>query len=245
MILEQPALFSSLCVFVAAIVRGLTGFGFAAVSVVGLILLMPLQQAVPLILCLEIASSALLIRSAWRDADQPLLWRLLLAALVGVPCGLILLSGTDPHWLTLSVYLLVGALALIGLARISLPLGRGPLSLGLVGGVSGALIAAFSIGGPLLVACLSQLRLSPTALRATLILFFCVIDLAALAGLGLNGSVTCNTASQALLLLPTLGLGLFLGQHLFRYIAPHTAALVTQWLLLTIASLGLLGWWQS
>jgi hypothetical protein len=66
-----------------------------------------------------------------------------------------------------------------------------------------------------------------------------------LAGLGLNGSVTCNTASQALLLLPTLGLGLFLGQHLFRYIAPHTAALVTQWLLLTIASLGLLGWWQS
>lgn len=245
MILEQPALLSSLCVFVAAIVRGLTGFGFAAVSVVGLTLLMPLQQAVPLILCLEIASSVLLVSSAWREADQPLLWRLLLAALVGVPCGLVLLSSTDPHWLTLSIYLLVGALALISLARMRLPLGRGPLSLGLVGGVSGALIATFSIGGPLLVACLSQLSLSPTALRATLILFFCVVDLAALTGLGLKGNVTWNTASQALLLLPPLGLGLLFGQRLFRYIAPQTAALVTQWLLLTLASLGLIGWWQS
>ncbi|HBO2549569.1 TPA: sulfite exporter TauE/SafE family protein [Pseudomonas aeruginosa] len=244
-IIEQPTLLSSLCVFFAAIVRGLTGFGFAAVSVVGLILLMPLQQAVPLILCLEIASSALLIGSAWREADQPLLRRLLLAALLGVPCGLLLLSGSDPHWLTLGVYLLVGALALISLARISLPLGRDPISLGLVGGVSGALIATFSIGGPLLVACLSQLRLSPVALRATLILFFCVVDLAALAGLGLNGNVSWNTASQAVFLLPALGLGLLLGQRLFRHIAPHTAALLTQWLLLTLASLGLLGWWTS
>lgn len=243
MIIDQPTLLSSLCVFFAAIVRGLTGFGFAAVAVVGLVLLMPLQQAVPLILCLEIASSTLLISSAWSEADQPLLRRLLLAALLGVPCGLLLLSGSDPYWLTLSVYLLVGALALLGLARIRLPVGHGRLSLGLVGGISGALIAAFSIGGPLLVAFLSQLGLSPAALRATLILFFCAVDLAALAGLGLSGSLTWSTASDSLLLLPALGAGVLLGQRLFRLIAPHTAALLTQWLLLTLASLGLLGWW--
>ena len=244
MIIEPPSLLTSLCVFAAAIVRGLTGFGFAAVSVVGLILLMPLRQAVPLILCLEIASSALLLGSAWRDADQPLLRRLLLAALLGVPCGLLLLRSSDPRWLTLLVYLLVGGLAVIGLARIRLPLGRGPLTLGLVGGVSGALIAAFSIGGPLLVACLSQLRLSPVALRATLILFFCAVDLAALAGLALHGAVGSDTLSQALLLLPALGIGLLIGQRLFRHITPQAAALSTQWLLLILASLGLLGWWQ-
>ncbi|MHA6193520.1 sulfite exporter TauE/SafE family protein [Pseudomonas wadenswilerensis] len=244
MISEPAPLFSHLCVFIAAIVRGLTGFGFAAVAVVGLALSMPLADAVPLILCLEIASSAVLLRSAWREADQPLLRRLLLAALLGVPCGVLLLGGSDPRWLTLGVYLLVGGLALLGLARIPLPLGRGPLALGVVGGVSGALIAAFSIGGPLLVACLSQLRLSPTALRATLILFFCAVDIAALTGLALHGGVSPGTALHALTLLPVLGLGLLLGQHLFRHITPRNAALGTQWLLLTLACLGLLGWWQ-
>lgn len=244
MIIESSALPTNLCVFVAAIVRGLTGFGFAAVAVVGLVLWMPLQQAVPLILCLEIASSAVLLGSAWREADQPLLRRLLLAALLGVPCGLLLLGGSDPRWLTLSVYLLVGTLAVLGLARIRLPLGRGPVTLGVVGGVSGALIAAFSIGGPLLVACLSQLRLSPTALRATLILFFCAVDLAAVIGLGLHGGLDTSTATQALALLPALGLGLLLGQRLFRHITPRSAALGSQWLLLILASLGLFGWWQ-
>ncbi|MEE1925913.1 sulfite exporter TauE/SafE family protein [Pseudomonas sp. 148P] len=244
MISEPAPLFSHLCVFIAAIVRGLTGFGFAAVAVVGLALSMPLADAVPLILCLEIASSAVLLRNAWREADQQLLRRLLLAALLGVPCGVLLLGGSDPHWLTLAVYLLVGGLALFGLARIPLPLGRGPMALGVVGGVSGALIAAFSIGGPLLVACLSQLRLSPAALRATLILFFCAVDIAALAGLALHGGVSPATALQALALLPALGLGLLLGQRLFRHITPRNAALGTQWLLLTLACLGLLGWWQ-
>ena len=245
MIVEQPALLGSLCVFLAAVVRGLTGFGFAAMAVVGLVLLMPLQQAVPLILCLEIVSSALLLTSAWREADHSLLRRLLLAALLGVPCGLVLLNGSDPHWLTLCVYLLVGGLALLGLARIRLPLGHGSLSVGLVGSISGALIATFSIGGPLLGAHLSPLKLSPAALRATLILFFCAVDLAALAGLGLHGAISWHTANQALALLPALLLGLLLGQRLFRHIPPHTAALLTQWLLLTLASLGLLGWWQN
>lgn len=245
MIVDQPTILASLLVFVAAIIRGLTGFGFAAVAVVGLVLLMPLERAVPLILCLEIASSVLLLPSAWREADRSLLRTLLLAALLGVPCGIAVLSGASPRWLTLCVYLLVGALALLGLSRIALPLGRGALSLGLVGGVSGALIATFSIGGPLLVACLSQLQLSPAALRATLILFFCVVDLAALVGLGMSGAVTQATASQTLLLLPPLALGLWLGQQLFRHISAPIAARATQWLLLTLATLGLLGWWHS
>ena len=38
--------------------------------------------------------------------------------------------------------------------------------------------------------------------------------------------------------------GLLIGQRLFRHITPQAAALSTQWLLLILASLGLLGWWQ-
>ena len=48
---------SALCVLVAAVVRGLTGFGFAAIAVVGLAMLGSLQQAVPLVLFLEVLSA--------------------------------------------------------------------------------------------------------------------------------------------------------------------------------------------
>ena len=243
--LEQAWALAALCVFVAAVIRGLTGFGFAAVAVVGLALLGPLSQAVPLVLYLEVATSLLLLPGTWRLADQGLLRRLLLAAALGVPCGIWLLTGLDGHWLTLGVYLLVGALALLGLARIALPVGRGPLSVWLVGGGSGALIAAFSTGGPLLVAWLSQLNLGAATLRATLILFFFAADLAALAGLGLTAAIPPGTLRQALYLLLPMTLGLWLGQHLFARIPAQRAARFTQWLLLALAGVGLLGWWQS
>ena len=59
---------SALCVLVAAVVRGLTGFGFAAIAVVGLAMLGSLQQAVPLVLFLEVLSSLMLLRSALGEA---------------------------------------------------------------------------------------------------------------------------------------------------------------------------------
>ena len=232
---------SALCVLVAALVRGLTGFGFAAIAVVGLAMLGSLRDAVPLVLCLEGASSLMLLRDAWGEADYPLLRRVLLAAAAGVPCGTWLLTGLDSEWLSIGVYLAVAVLALLGLARVTLPMGRGPWTTLLVGGSSGALIAAFSIGGPLVVAWLSCCGLRARALRATLIMFFFVIDLAALAALALAHAIDPQVPRQALALLAPLLLGLWLGQRLFLHIRAEHAARFTQWLLLALAGFGLLG----
>ena len=229
------------CVLVAAIVRGLTGFGFAAIAVVGLAMLGSLQQAVPLVLFLEVASSVMLLRSAWREADYRLLKRLLLASACGVPCGVLLLTGIDSGGLAVGVYLLVGLLAILGLTRIRLPLGEGRTGAWLVGASSGALIAAFSIGGPLVVAWLSHCGLRAHALRATLIMFFFVVDIAALGGLATASAIPVDTGRQALLMLPALLLGLWLGQQLFARIQADQAARFTQWLLLVLAGVGLLG----
>lgn len=232
---------SALCVVVAAVVRGLTGFGFAAIAVVGLAMLGSLREAVPVVLCLEVASSVMLLRGAWGEADYPVLRQVLLAAACGVPCGIGLLTGLDSNWLSLGVYLLVAALALLGLARVALPMGRGPWAALLVGGSSGALIAAFSIGGPLVVAWLSHCGLRARALRATLIMFFFAVDLAALAGLALAQAIGPQVPRQALALVAPLLLGLWLGQRLFLRIRAEHAARITQWLLLALAGFGLLG----
>lgn len=238
---ELSVVLSLLCVLVAAIIRGLTGFGFAAVAVIGLAMLGPLSKAVPLVLGLEVVSSVLLLRGALAHADYPRLKALLLAAACGVPCGIWLLSGMDSAWLSIGVYLLVGLLALLGLIRIALPMGKGRAGGWVIGASSGALIAAFSIGGPLVVAWLSHNGLRATALRATLILFFFVVDLAALAGLALAGAIPDQTLSHGLYLTPALLTGLWIGQQLFTHIRAETAARFTQWLLLVLAGFGLLG----
>ena len=135
----------------------------------------------------------------------------------------------------------MGLLAILGLARIRLPMGEGRVGAWLVGGSSGALIAAFSIGGPLVVAWLSHCGLRARALRATLIMFFFAVDLAALAALAVALAIPPGTGRQALLMLPALLLGLWLGQQLFARIQAEQAARFTQWLLLVLAGVGLLG----
>ena len=146
-----------------------------------------------------------------------------------------------PCGLTLGVYGLVGLLAVLGLARVRLPMGEGRAGAWLVGGSSGALIAAFSIGGPLVVAWLSHCGLRAQVLRATLIMFFFAVDIAALAGLAMASAIPSDTGWQALQMLPALLLGLWLGQQLFLRIEAEQAARFTQWLLLLLAGTGLLG----
>lgn len=238
---EQSFALNVLCVLVAAVIRGLTGFGFAAIAVVGLAMIGPLNQAVPLVLCLEVLSSLMLLRDALPQAHYPQLKRLLIAAACGVPCGIWLLTGINSEWLTIAVCLIVGLLALLGLARVTLPMGKGQIGGWVVGAISGALISAFSIGGPLIVAWLSHIGLSAVALRATLILFFFVVDLAAISGLGLAGTIPDQTLTHVLYLIPALLVGLWIGQQLFIRIRAEAAARFTQWLLLALAGLGLLG----
>ena len=92
-----------------------------------------------------------------------------------------------------------------------------------------------------MVAWLSHCGLRAHALRATLIMFFFVVDIAALGGLAAASAIPADTGRQALLMVPALLLGLWLGQQLFARIQADQAARFTQWLLLVLAGVGLLG----
>lgn len=232
-------LVASLIVFAAGAVRGLTGFGFAAFSIVGLVFLFPLAQAVPLVLVLEIAACVLLVPRAWARVEWRLARPLLLASLAGVPLGLTLLAHADPAVLTLAVYALICLLAILGLLRLPLPGLARPGAAWAVGGATGALIAAFSIGGPLVAAWLASTCREADRLRATLIVFFGAVDVAAVLAIAASGKLAAGTASLAAALLPATLAGLVAGQVLFHRIPPARAVAATQWLLLSLALAGL------
>ncbi|WP_454691255.1 sulfite exporter TauE/SafE family protein [Achromobacter aloeverae] len=230
---------ASAIVFVAGIVRGLTGFGFAALSVVGLAFLLPVREAVPAVLCLEVCASLALLPKCWRRVDWRLSRPLLLAALCGVPAGLFGLTRVDGHAMTLAVYVLIGALAVLGLARVRLPVSGGPSGAWVVGGATGALLAAFSVGGPLVAAWMAHAGTKADRMRATLVLFFGAIDLASVAAMAATGNLGAQTPLRVALLLPCTYAGLWIGEYLFSRVSAERVVAYVQWLLLALALMGL------
>ena len=85
-------LYAVVCIFVAAIVRGYSGFGFSLLAITSLSLLLPPAQIVPSIFIMEVAASLHLLPSVWRHIHwRALLW-LAVGCLVGTPFGVYALA---------------------------------------------------------------------------------------------------------------------------------------------------------
>ena len=79
----MPALLTvsiaAVLVFLAAIVRGYSGFGFSLLAITSLSLIFPPAQVIPAIFMLEIAASLHMLPAIWRDVH----WRSLSILLMG------------------------------------------------------------------------------------------------------------------------------------------------------------------
>jgi uncharacterized membrane protein YfcA len=104
-----------LSVFVAGIIRGYSGFGFAMVAVTSISLVLPPVQAVPTVLILEVLASIRLVPQVWKDIDWYSLRWLLVGSLFATPFGVYLLVNIPvlPMRISISLLVLVAAILLI------------------------------------------------------------------------------------------------------------------------------------
>lgn len=100
-------------VLFAGLVRGFTGFGYSAISVGLLSLLIEPVWAVPLVLMMEVAASAWMLPSVWQDIDFKWLSWTLLGLVIGTPIGIWALSFLPADTIKIILY---GGLALLALA---------------------------------------------------------------------------------------------------------------------------------
>ena len=85
-------LYAFLAILVAAVIRGYSGFGFSALTVTSLSLILPPAEVVPTAFLLEIVASMFMLPMVWRSIDwQKLNW-LFLGILAGTPAGLLFLA---------------------------------------------------------------------------------------------------------------------------------------------------------
>ena len=238
-------------VFGAGIVRGFAGFGFSALSVAGLALLVSPAKVVPAIFVLEVLASISLLRHAARDIDWRWLGWLIVGNVLCLPLGIVLLA-----WLPETpLRLLIGALLLLaaGLLRSGFSLALEPsagVRLG-VGMASGFVNGVAAIGGIAVAVMLSTSQIAPAVMRATLIALFLFTDLYALAcaalvpllSIGTEAPATllgAETLRWALWLAPAMLAGIWVGQRSFAGVSPEQFRRHVLNLLMLIAAISVL-----
>lgn len=224
---------------VASYVRGYSGFGFSAVLVAGLSFVMDPIQAVPLAITFEVIASVVQGQSVWTDIR----WRdcalLLVAAVVGNPLGVLLLTSLDPDVLrttTLVILLILSAALLRSQVKRFDPPAVAVFGVGVLAGVVNG---ATAMSGLVLVLAMSFTIIRPAAMRATLVAYFFASDIIALAVLGSRGELSETLFARAALGVPVLAAGVFVGSKAFRGASVESFRRATLTLLVSISVVGL------
>jgi uncharacterized membrane protein YfcA len=229
--------YALICIFLAAIVRGYSGFGFSLLAVTSLSLMLTPAEVVPSIFLLEIAASLHLLPGIWKDIHWRSLGPLAIGCLVATPFGVWLLANVPaaPMQVALGIFVLVAtALLYRGFALQTMPGLAGSTA---VGAASGLANGAFGTGGPPVILFYFASPAGNIAGRASVIAYFLFTDVVGLAFMSRQDLVTWPAALRALVFLPALLVGVWIGSRSFRSADP---AVFRKYVLALLAILALL-----
>jgi uncharacterized membrane protein YfcA len=213
--------FTTFAVFISAIIRQISGFGFALVSMPLIAMVVGIRVATPFVAIAATTVGLIMIQSNWREADRRILLQLLGWALLGIPGGIVLFGVLPEEWMKRGLGVMLVAYSLFALVQPKLPLVRSHWLTALCGVTSGVLTGAYNTGGPPVVVYGTLRHWPPEQFRATLQLFFVLITGIAMIGHGLAGLWTAEIWWLYLYSLPGLILGQLLGNKLQRMIPRH------------------------
>jgi len=229
-------------IFIAYVVRGMSGFGSGLVATPLLALLLPVHVVVPLSGLLVFVLFIFLSVRDHRDVIWQEFRLLLLPTLAGVVAGLWLFRSLDNRVLLtlLGGFLVIYATYMLVVHYWKLPQIRCSGRWAWPAGFMGAFIdTLFGGGGGTLVVIYIQARgVGRAAFRATVAMLWFIEMIARVAGYGLAGYYTAEILLLAALVLPMVWAGTRVGEHIGdRVSAAVFTRLLAAMLLLSGASL--------
>ncbi|TDE35555.1 sulfite exporter TauE/SafE family protein [Antarcticimicrobium sediminis] len=203
----------SAAVFFAAVLRGLTGFGFALAAVPAMSLVVAPARAVAIAITLQCLVGLRDVVTMRAFMDRQALVLLSIGALVGTPIGVVALTQLSPDAMRIVLALVVFAGLAALLARVQLPPNRTPaLIAGMLSGVFSGLAA---MPGPPAIAYFLGRASGAVATRASLMVFFFITSLMTLPGLLIADRLDRSTVILAVSALPALLIGTWAGGRMF------------------------------
>lgn len=207
-------LYAAVVVFLAAIVRGFSGFGFSLLTIISLSLVMPPASIVPAMFMLEIAAGIHLLPSIRHEVRWRSIGVLMVAIVVAMPLGVYALATFPAAGMKVALSLVVIAAAALLLAGYRLTRMPTTGETALTGFASGLLNGAFGIGGPPIIIFFLGSPLGLAAGRASMIATFLGMDLVGLPLLFAFGLVNPDSLTLFVILLAPLLTGIVIGNRL-------------------------------
>jgi uncharacterized membrane protein YfcA len=205
----------------ATLVRATLGFGEALISVPLLALLMPVEQAAPIAVLVSITIALVILLMDWREVHVRSAGWLIISTLVGIPCGLLLLTSVEG-----TVVKAILGVVTIGFAihpfvssrHVALKDDRFAWIFGFHAGVLGG---AYGMNGPPLAIYGALRRWRPEHFRATLQAYFLPASIAGMSGYWLAGLWTPAVSHFYLASLPGVLVATLCGRYIGRRVQPH------------------------
>lgn len=217
MMMLDFATLSAVCaiVFASAVLRGLTGFGFALAAVPMMSLAIAPESAVTITILLQAIVGLRDIVLVRRSVDWRSLSRLSVGALIGTGPGILLLATLDASWLRIMLAVVVCASLPVILRRPS----GGPHATTRLALPSGALSGFFggaaAMPGPPAIFYFLHVAAPAAVMRASLMVFFFATSLIAIPGLYAVDLLGTDQLLTALVALPFMLLGTTAGGFAF------------------------------
>lgn len=209
-----------LIVVVASLVKGITGFGFALISLPPLLLwYSPIELIPVLVLCNFCASLIIVLQKRDRKLVSPQFRTLIIYGALFTLVGVFALNFISENILIkiMSVFfILLSILSLLGLKytmKLSL------LSYKIAGAFLGFLTGSISISGPPLALFLNSAKVSNEEFREVFSWFSLVTSIVAIGGYAISNLLTFQTLKMALLFLPILFLGSYIGKRINKHLS--------------------------
>jgi uncharacterized membrane protein YfcA len=202
--------------FLATLSRAALGFGEALVAVPLLALLMPAKVAAPLATLVSITVAGVILAWDWRQVHFGSAGRLIAFTLLGIPLGLLLLTGTDERLVKAILAALIMAFSAYCLTSRTPPALRDDRLAAFFGFAAGALGGAYGMNGPPLVIYGSLRGWSPDRFRATLQGYFLLASAAGFCGYWITGLWVPAVSRYYALSLPLILVAIVLGRLLSR-----------------------------
>jgi uncharacterized membrane protein YfcA len=162
--------------FAAALLQAANGFGFAVLATPFFLLFAEPGHAVQLVIIITLALSVVVLPGLHREVHKPLLLRLALGSLVGLPPGLLAFDAADPVLVRAAAGIVIlvftAVLAANHLRRRGAVFALRPGGDLVTGAVSGFATALVGMAGPPVLIYLMLAGATPRAVRATLLNFF-------------------------------------------------------------------------
>ncbi len=211
-----------LALFLAVFTQSLSGFGSALVAMALLPPVIGIQTATPLVAIVMLPLEIYLLMHYRHALNVSNIWRVIVAAIVGIPFGIIFLTRLDEKIVLTVLGVVITGYSLFALLKLRLPQVKHPTWGYAFGFLAGLLGGAYNTSGPPVIVYGDCLHWDRDEFKSNLQGFFLIASFVIAIGHAWNRNLTLEVWRYFLISTPAIAIGIWAGTSLDKYMNPET-----------------------